>query len=117
MSPQQLIFVTTLLAFALTAGAYYRGWAYAAALCAAAYFAQSVWLAVGLVLPDMPVIFALVVLVGVALPTLLVVLFTIDVWFGAFVLDMAYGLAFAWLLSPLLFVVNLLAYSMGGGTA
>ena len=105
------------MAFALSAVAYYRGWAYLAALCAGAYFAQNVWLAADLVLPDMPLVFALVVLLGVALPTLFVLLFAVDVWFGAFVLDMAYGLAFAWLLSPLLFVVNLLAYFMGGAAA
>ena len=67
----------------------------------------------------MPVIFCLVMLVGVVFPALCVALFAIDVWFGAFTMDMAYGLAFAWLLSPLPFAVNLLAFfmsSMGGPT-
>lgn len=116
MSTHQLILLTTIASFALTAVAYYRGWAYIAVALAVAYFGQNVWLAWELVWPEMPVLFCFAVALGAAFPIVLIVLFAIDVWFGAFVLDMAYGMAFAWLVSPLLFFVNLLAYFLGGAT-
>ena len=117
VSTHHTVFVAAIAAFALAALAYYRAWAYLSALAATAYWAQCVWLGVDIVWPDMPVIFCLVTLIGVALPALCVVLFAIDVWLGAFTTDMTYGLALAWLLSPLPFVVNLLAHFMGGPAA
>ena len=117
MSSEQILFLTTIFAFVLAAVAYYHARPYVTALAAGAYFTQSVWLASSLVLPELPIVFVLVVLLSVGFPVLCVVLFAIDVWFGAFLLDMAYGLAFAWLLSPLVFIVNLLCYFMGGPTA
>ena len=117
MSAEQILFLTTILAFVLAAVAYYCARPYVTALAAGAYFTQSVCLASGLILPEMPVVFILVVLLSVAFPLLCIVLFAVDVWFGAFLLDMAYGLAFAWLLSPLILIVNLLCYFMGGAAA
>ena len=117
MSAEQTLFLTTILAFVLAAVAYYHARPFATGVAVAAYFAQSVCLASSLVLPELPIVFALVVLVSVAFPALCIVLFAIDVWFGAFLLDMAYGLAFAWLLSPLILIVNLLCYFMGGAAA
>lgn len=117
MSSEQILFLTTILAFVLAAVAYYHARPRITGLAAAAYFIQNVCLASSLILPEMPVIFVLVVLLSVAFPALCVVLFAIDAWFGAFLLDMAYGLAFAWLLSPLILIVNLLCYFMGGAAA
>ncbi len=113
MDPR-IIFLTALATFALAAVAYYRAWAYVCVAAAVAYWAQCVWLGAELVQPDMPILFWFVVLIGVGIPALAVVLLAIDVWFGAFTTDMAYGLAFAWLLSPLPFAVALLAYFLGG---
>ena len=115
MSTEHCLFLAAAAAFALAAVAYFHRWAVVAAASAATYMAACVWLCVLILWPDMPVVCVLVVVIGVVLPVVFVLLFAIDVWFGAFLLDMAYGMAFAWLLSPLAFAVTLAAYTLGDG--
>ncbi len=114
MPSHAILLLTALLSFGLTAAAYHRGRAWLCLAAAAAYWAQCVWLGMEVIQPEMPIVFGLVTALGVGVPCVCLALFGLDVWLGAFTLDMTYALAFAWLLSPLPWLADALALAMGG---
>ena len=115
MSTEHYLFLAAAAAFALAAVAYFHRWVVVAAGSAGAYMAACLWLCTLILWPQMPLVCAVVVVLGVGLPVVFVLLFAIDVWFGAFLLDMAYAMAFAWLLSPLAFAVTFAVHFLGDG--
>ena len=114
MPSHAILLLAALLAFALTAAAYYRGRAWLCLAAAAVYWTLCVRLGMEAILPEMPLVFGLVTALGVGVPCVCLALFGLDVWLGLFTLDMTYALGFAWLLSPLPWVADALAIAMGG---
>ena len=74
------------------------------------FYTSSTFLSFSLIYNNHAVFFYTIAMFLIVLPIICLILFALDVHYGLFCIDTSFVLVLVWLLTPVLFIVNLISY-------